>query len=79
MCVPAVANEAEQAAQHAGVLRRQAVGRGTGDEALRQGARTLAAVAREVGYGSESALSAASKRQVGEAPSHWRAKALPAG
>lgn len=48
-------------------------------DALRQDGRTLAVVAREVGYGSESALSAAFKRQVGEAPSHWRAKALPTG
>ena len=48
-------------------------------DALRRDGSTLAAVAREVGYGSEFALSAAFTRHVGEAPSRWRAKARAAG
>lgn len=43
-------------------------------EALRRDGSTLAAVAREVGYGSEFALSAAFTRRIGEPPSHWRAR-----
>ncbi len=43
-------------------------------DALRSGGTTLAAIAREVGYGSEYALSAAFTRHVGEAPSRWRAR-----
>ena len=48
-------------------------------DALRRDGSTLAAVAREVGYGSEFALSAAFTRHVGEAPSRWRARARAAG
>ena len=48
-------------------------------DALRREGSTLAAVAREVGYGSEFALSAAFTRHVGEPPSRWRAKARAAG
>jgi AraC-like DNA-binding protein len=48
------------------------------DALLREGT-TLAAVAREVGYSSEYALSAAFTRHVGQAPSHWRALARAAG
>lgn len=48
-------------------------------DALRREGSTLAAVAREVGYGSEFALSAAFTRNVGEPPSRWRAKARAAG
>ena len=44
-------------------------------DALRREGSTVAAVAREVGYGSEFALSAAFTRHVGEPPSHWRARA----
>lgn len=45
-------------------------------DALRSGGTTLAAIAREVGYGSEYALSAAFTRDVGEAPSRWRSRVL---
>ena len=48
-------------------------------DALRRDGSTMASVAREVGYGSEFALSAAFTRHVGEAPSRWRAKARAAG
>lgn len=48
------------------------------DALLREGS-TLAAVAREVGYGSEFALSAAFTRHVGVAPSRWRERARAAG
>ena len=41
-------------------------------EALHRDGSTLAAVAREVGYASEFALSAAFRRAVGEAPGRWR-------
>lgn len=41
-------------------------------EALQREGSTLASVAREVGYASEFALSAAFRRQVGEAPGRWR-------
>lgn len=41
-------------------------------EALHRDGSTLASVAREVGYGSEFALSAAFRREVGEAPGRWR-------
>lgn len=47
-------------------------------EALRREGSTLSAVAREVGCSSEFALSAAFTRHVGEAPSHWRARARAA-
>lgn len=43
-------------------------------EALRGQATTLAAIARQVGYGSEYALSAAFTRHTGEPPSHWRSR-----
>ncbi len=49
------------------------------EERLRGSDLTLAAIAREVGYGSEFALSAAFSRHVGEPPSRWRAKARAAG
>jgi dihydrolipoamide dehydrogenase len=42
-------------------------------QALTQEGATLAAVARQVGYASEYAFSAAFKREVGEAPGRWRA------
>jgi AraC-like DNA-binding protein len=48
-------------------------------DALRRDGSTLAAVAREVGYGSEFALSAAFTRHVGEPPSRWRSRARAAG
>ena len=48
-------------------------------DALRREGSTVAAVAREVGYGSEFALSAAFTGHVGDAPSHWRARARAAG
>lgn len=41
-------------------------------EALQREGSTLASVAREVGYASEFALSAAFRRTVGEAPGRWR-------
>ena len=41
-------------------------------ERLRGGTDTLAAIAREVGYGSESALSAAFKRVTGRSPREYR-------
>ncbi len=41
-------------------------------EALQRDGSTLASVAREVGYASEFALSAAFRRTVGEAPGRWR-------
>lgn len=41
-------------------------------DALHREGSTLAAVAREVGFGSEFALSAAFRRTVGEAPGRWR-------
>ena len=41
-------------------------------EALHRDGSTLASVAREVGYASEFALSAAFRRTVGEAPGRWR-------
>lgn len=41
-------------------------------EALHRDGSTLSAVAREVGYASEFALSAAFQRTVGEAPGRWR-------
>jgi AraC-like DNA-binding protein len=41
-------------------------------EALHRDGSTLALVAREVGYASEFALSAAFRRTVGEAPGRWR-------
>lgn len=41
-------------------------------EALHRDGSTLAAVAREVGYASEFALSAAFRRTVGEPPGRWR-------
>ena len=44
-------------------------------EALQREGSTLASVAREVGYGSEFALSAAFRRAVGEAPGRWRERA----
>lgn len=48
-------------------------------DALRRDGSTLVAVAREVGYGSEFALSAAFTRHVGEPPGRWRARARAAG
>ena len=42
-------------------------------QALTQEGATLAAVARQVGYASEYAFSAAFKREIGEAPGRWRA------
>lgn len=48
-------------------------------DALRRDGSTLASVAREVGYGSEFALSAAFRRHVGEAPGRWRERARAAG
>ncbi|MGW4760796.1 AraC family transcriptional regulator [Streptomyces pseudogriseolus] len=44
---------------------------------LREGSATLAVIARSVGYGSESALSVALKRVMGEAPGDYRRR--PAG
>lgn len=44
-------------------------------EALQREGSTLAAVAREVGYASEFALSTAFRRTVGEAPGRWRERA----
>lgn len=43
-------------------------------QSLEQQDSTLAAVAREVGYASEFALSAAFRRAVGEPPGRWRAR-----
>lgn len=43
-------------------------------QALHRDGSTLASVAREVGYASEFALSAAFRRQVGEAPGRWRTR-----
>ena len=48
-------------------------------DALRREGSTVAGVAREVGYGSEFARSAAFTRHVGEPPSHGRARARAAG
>jgi AraC-like DNA-binding protein len=50
------------------------------EERLRDPGTTLAAVAREVGYGSEFAFSAAFKRERGVAPAVWRraGRAAPA-
>lgn len=43
-------------------------------EALHRDGSTLASVAREVGYASEFALSAAFRRTVGEPPGRWRSR-----
>jgi len=43
-------------------------------EALHREGSTLASVAREVGYASEFALSAAFRRTVGEPPGRWRSR-----
>jgi AraC-like DNA-binding protein len=45
------------------------------EERLRDGELTLAATAREVGYGSEFALSAAFERERGRAPAQVRREA----
>ena len=47
---------------------------GLARQSLSQDGATLAAVARQVGYASEYAFSAAFKREVGEAPGRWRAR-----
>jgi AraC-like DNA-binding protein len=47
-------------------------------EALQRDGSTLASVAREVGYASEFALSAAFRRTVGEPPGRWRERTRPA-
>jgi AraC-like DNA-binding protein len=44
---------------------------------LRRGDDTLAAIARDVGYGSESAFSVAFKRVIGVSPGTYRRKAAP--
>jgi AraC-like DNA-binding protein len=46
-------------------------------ERLRRGDETMAAIAREVGYGSESALSNAFKRVTGASPSDYRRRISP--
>ena len=43
-------------------------------QSLSEDRATLAAVARQVGYASEYAFSAAFKREVGEAPGRWRSR-----
>jgi AraC-like DNA-binding protein len=47
---------------------------GLARQSLGEDGATLAAVARQVGYASEYAFSAAFKREVGEAPGRWRAR-----
>jgi AraC-like DNA-binding protein len=47
---------------------------GLARQSLSEDGSTLAAVARQVGYASEYAFSAAFKREVGEAPGRWRAR-----
>jgi AraC-like DNA-binding protein len=47
---------------------------GLARQSLSEDGATLAAVARQVGYASEYAFSAAFKREVGEAPGRWRAR-----
>ena len=44
------------------------------ETALRDGERSLAALASSLGYGSESAFSTAFKRVVGISPAHYRAR-----
>lgn len=44
------------------------------EQALRRSDQPLAAIARTLGYGSESAFSTAFKRLTGEAPRHYRAR-----
>jgi transcriptional regulator GlxA family with amidase domain len=44
---------------------------------LRSSARSVAAIAAEVGYDSEAAFSRAFKRELGASPAAWR-EALPA-
>ncbi|MEU8381921.1 AraC family transcriptional regulator [Streptosporangium sp. NPDC048865] len=46
---------------------------------LRHGDETVAAIAREIGYGSESALSNAFKRVTGVSPREYRRRSGPAG
>ncbi|MGS2642463.1 cupin domain-containing protein [Streptosporangium sp. LJ11] len=69
---------------------KQAVGQGPLDyltgwrielaaQRLRRGDETVAAIAREVGYGSESALSNAFKRVTGASPREYRRRISPAG
>jgi AraC-like DNA-binding protein len=47
---------------------------GLARQSLSEDGATLAAVARQVGYGSEYAFAAAFKRETGEAPGRWRAR-----
>jgi AraC-like DNA-binding protein len=47
---------------------------GLARQSLSEDGATLAAVARQVGYASEYAFSAAFKREVGEAPGRWRSR-----
>lgn len=47
---------------------------GLAEQALRRSDQPLAAIARALGYGSQSAFSTAFKRLTGEAPRHYRAR-----